>query len=294
MDDALRNGARQRAEPVARSRPTLPQGTRRTESRRFHGTCPKRTRDRSLARRHSCAASELATVLHRVEEQLARLDADAPSVAELEAMANRARQNFFASAKRLSTARQKHAEALGRAITAELADLGMPHGEFRVDLQPKPDDRPDANGLERVEFQVRMNPGQPFGPLARMASGGELSRLSLAIEVVRSDSSAVPTFVFDEVDSGVGGRVAEIVGRKLGQLGASRQVLCVTHLPQVASQGQRHYRVIKLTDGKTSRTNVIELSGDERVEELSRMLGGIEITERTRAHAAEMIDRATK
>jgi DNA repair protein RecN (Recombination protein N) len=163
-----------------------------------------------------------------------------------------------------------------------------------VDLQHKPDDRADTTGLERVEFQVRLNPGQPFGPLARMASGGELSRISLAIEVVRSDSSAVPTFVFDEVDSGVGGRVADIVGRKLGQLGSSRQVLCVTHLPQVASQGQRHYRVIKLTDGKSSRTKVSELTGDERVEELSRMLGGVEITERTRAHAAEMIDRGAK
>ena len=127
-----------------------------------------------------------------------------------------------------------------------------------------------------------------------MASGGELSRISLAVEVVRSGASPIPTFVFDEVDAGVGGRVAEIVGRKLSQLGDSRQVLCVTHLPQVASQGQRHYRVVKLTDGKTSRTNVRSLSAEERVEELSRMLGGIEITERTRAHAAEMIDRAAK
>jgi DNA repair protein RecN (Recombination protein N) len=249
---------------------------------------------RSLARRHACAPGELAGVLDKIKARLARLDADSPTIEEAEAAAIRARQNFFALAKRLSTARAKHAEALGRAVTAELTDLGMPHGEFRVDLQPKPDDRLDATGLERVEFQVRLNPGQPFGPLARMASGGELSRLSLAIEVVRSDSSRVPTFVFDEVDSGVGGRVADIVGRKLGQLGARRQVLCVTHLPQVASQGQRHYRVIKSTDGKSSRTKVSELTGEERVEELSRMLGGVEITERTRAHAAEMIDRATK
>jgi DNA repair protein RecN (Recombination protein N) len=145
-----------------------------------------------------------------------------------------------------------------------------------------------------VEFQVRLNPGQPFGPLARMASGGELSRISLALEVVRTGTSPVPTFVFDEVDAGVGGRVAEIVGRKLAQLGRSRQVLCVTHLPQVASQGQRHYRVVKLTDGKTSRTSLRALNAEERVEELSRMLGGLEITERTRAHAAEMIDRAAK
>jgi DNA repair protein RecN (Recombination protein N) len=127
-----------------------------------------------------------------------------------------------------------------------------------------------------------------------MASGGELSRISLALEVARTGASPVPTFVFDEVDAGVGGRVAEIVGRKLAQLGRSRQVLCVTHLPQVASQGQRHYRVVKLTDGKTSRTSLRALNAEERVEELSRMLGGLEITERTRAHAAEMIDRAAK
>jgi DNA repair protein RecN (Recombination protein N) len=127
-----------------------------------------------------------------------------------------------------------------------------------------------------------------------MASGGELSRISLAIEVVRSGASPIPSFVFDEVDAGIGGRVAEIVGRKLAQLAARRQILCVTHLPQVASQGQRHYRVVKLTDGKTSRTNVRSLSAEERVEELSRMLGGIEITAATRAHAAEMIDRAAK
>jgi DNA repair protein RecN (Recombination protein N) len=111
---------------------------------------------------------------------------------------------------------------------------------------------------------------------------------------VRSGASPIPAFVFDEVDAGVGGRVAEIVGRKLAQLAARRQILCVTHLPQVASQGQRHYRVVKLTDGKTSRTNVRSLSSEERVEELSRMLGGIEITAATRAHAAEMIDRAAK
>ena len=170
----------------------------------------------------------------------------------------------------------------------------MPHGLFQVDVQPKPRERADATGLERIEFQIRLNPGQPLGPLQRAASGGELSRISLAIEVVRSGASPVLTFVFDEVDAGVGGGVAEIVGRRLSQLSRSRQVLCVTHLPQVASQGQRHYRVIKLTDGKTSRTNVRSLSSEERVEELSRMLGGIEITERARAHAAEMIERAAK
>ena len=137
-----------------------------------------------------------------------------------------------------------------------------------------------------------MNPGLPFAPLAKVASGGELSRLSLAIEVARSGASPVTAFVFDEVDAGIGGRVADIVGRKLKQLSAARQVLCVTHLPQVASHGEAHYRVAKQTDGKASRTEVRPLSSKERVEELSRMLGGVEVTARARAHAAEMIDRA--
>jgi DNA repair protein RecN (Recombination protein N) len=163
-----------------------------------------------------------------------------------------------------------------------------------VELQPKTPERADGTGMERVEFHVKLNPGQPFGALAKVASGGELSRISLAIEVVRSGASPVTAFVFDEVDAGVGGRVADIVGRKLRQLAEVRQVLCVTHLPQVASHGQAHYRVVKLTDGKTSRTHVRPLNAEERVEELSRMLGGVEITERTRAHAAEMIDRAAR
>jgi DNA repair protein RecN (Recombination protein N) len=249
---------------------------------------------RTLARRHASAEDELAATLVAIRTRVAELDGGAETLETLTDKAARARGDYFAAASELTAGRTKHAVKLARAIGAQLAELGMPHGEFRIDIQPKSEDRADATGMERVEFQVKLNPGQPFGPLAKVASGGELSRISLAIEVVRSGGSPVPTFVFDEVDAGVGGGVAEIVGRKLAELGASRQVFCVTHLPQVAGQGQRHYRVVKLTDGKTSRTHVRPLSAEERVEELSRMLGGVEITERTRAHAAEMIDRAAK
>jgi DNA repair protein RecN (Recombination protein N) len=249
---------------------------------------------RALAKRHAAEESELAAVLETLKRRLADLDGGSESIEELAARAASARAAYFRRAGELSAARRKSAVKLGRAVTGQLAELGMPHGEFRVELSAKPEERADATGLERVEFEVRLNPGQPFGALGRVASGGELSRISLAIEVVLSGASPVPTFVFDEVDAGVGGRVAEIVGRKLSQLGKDRQVVCVTHLPQVASQGQRHYRVIKLTDGKVTRTNVRALGSEERVEELSRMLGGIEITERARAHAAEMIDRASK
>ena len=249
---------------------------------------------RTLARRHGVAEQDLGQTLVTVRERIAALSGGTESLEALAARAAAERARFFDAAKKLSARRAKQASALGRSVTAELAELGMPNGEFHVELQPKPPERADGTGLERIEFQVKLNPGQPFGALSKVASGGELSRISLAIEVVRSGPSPVTAFVFDEVDAGVGGRVADIVGRKLRKLADSRQVLCVTHLPQVASHGQAHYRVVKLTDGKTSRTQVRTLSAEERVEELSRMLGGIEITERTRAHAAEMIDRAAR
>jgi len=249
---------------------------------------------RALARRHGCAEGELHDLIGALRGRLAALEGSEESLAALAASVARARADYFSAAEELTAGRSKNAVELGRSVTAQLTELGMPHGEFQVALEPKTEERADGTGMERVQFHVKVNPGQPFGPLARMASGGELSRISLAIEVARSGASPVATLVFDEVDAGVGGRVAEIVGRKLNELGKSRQVLCVTHLPQVASQGQRHYRVVKLTDGKSSRTNVRPLNAEERVEELSRMLGGIEITERTRAHAAEMIDRAAK
>ena len=249
---------------------------------------------RTLARRHGVDDAGVVQVLDALKERLGALDGDGDSLEALAARGEAARAEYFAVAAKLSAGRRKQAAVLGRAVTAQLAELGMPLGEFRIELERKADDRADGTGLERVEFQVKLNPGQAFGPLSKTASGGELSRISLAIEVVRSGASPIPAFVFDEVDAGIGGGVAEIVGRKLAQLAARRQILCVTHLPQVASQGQHHYRVVKLTDGKTSRTNVRRLSPEERLEELSRMLGGIEITAATRAHAAEMIERAAK
>jgi DNA repair protein RecN (Recombination protein N) len=247
---------------------------------------------RSLARRHGVAEHELGSTQTRLRERLAALGGDEESLESLEAKAAAAQATFVASARKLSAKRTEHAAAMSRDVTSELNELGMPNGEFRVALEPKPLERADATGLERVEFQVKLNPGLPFAPLSRVASGGELSRISLAIEVVRTGASPVTAFVFDEVDAGIGGRIADIVGGKLRRLAAMRLVLCVTHLPQVASHGQAHYRVVKTTDGETSRTEVRPLDGAGRLEELSRMLGGVEVTARTRAHAAEMIDRA--
>jgi len=249
-------------------------------------------RVRSLARRHAASEDDLPRVLPALRERLAVLDGSGESLEGLEKRTADARAQFLAAARRLSGLRAEHAATLSGSVTSLLVELGMPHGEFRVELEEKPLERADATGLERIEFQVKLNPGLPFGSLAKVASGGELSRVSLAVEVARSGASPVTAFVFDEVDAGISGRVADFVGRKLRQLSSTRQVLCVTHLPQVASHGAAHYRVEKQTDGKVSRTDVRSLTSKERVEELSRMLGGVEVTARTRAHAAEMIDRA--
>jgi DNA repair protein RecN (Recombination protein N) len=163
----------------------------------------------------------------------------------------------------------------------------MGGGRFVIEVEPGND--PGSHGVDDIRYLVSANPGQPPKPLARVASGGELSRISLAIQVIMSESSQIPTLIFDEVDSGVGGGVAEIVGNKLRLLGRERQVLCVTHLPQVASQAHHHFRVEKQSEGQNTSTIVSELGDAQRLEEVARMLGGVEITAQTRAHASEMI-----
>ena len=175
-----------------------------------------------------------------------------------------------------------------------MGQLGMPGGRLEIAVYTDTRAEPQAAGRDQVEFRVTANPGQPPAPLGKVASGGELSRIGLAIQVAATRTAGTPAVIFDEVDAGVGGGVAEIVGRRLRELGLRRQVLCVTHLPQVASQADAHLRVSKLTDGETTRTRLARLKDDERVEELARMLGGVEITERTRAHAREMINRARR
>ena len=247
---------------------------------------------RSLALRHSVEETELGNLLEKLR---ARIAAHEDAVESLEAARQRVRQaqdTYFRAAEELSAARRQSAASLGDSVAAQMSVLGLPNGRFRADIRAKPRDRADANGLDRIEFQVSLNPGQEFGPLSRVASGGELSRISLALEVVAAGATSIPTLVFDEVDAGIGGGVAEIVGRRLAAIAAHRQVLCVTHLAQVASQGRHHYRVLKQSGEHSTRTGVRSLHGDERVEELARMLGGVEITARTRAHAEEMIARA--
>src|SRR5690606_26641901 len=197
------------------------------------------------------------------------------------------------AAAALGKARAKAARALSKATTALLGELGMAGSRFEVELEPAGNDRPDPQGAERVEFLVSANAGQPPRPLRKVASGGELSRISLAIEVAALGLDAVPTMVFDEVDSGIGGAVADIVGRKLRALAASRQVLCVTHLPQVAAQGHAHYHVSKSDQDGATRSDARLLGMDDREAELARMIGGIRVGEEARAAARSLLAGAT-
>ncbi len=247
-----------------------------------------------LARKHRVSAHELPALRTRLRTELDELDNTDQRLEELDKAVAQARDRYLKHAKTLSRRRHKTAADFGKRITEVMQGLGMPGGRFdaRVTTQEPP--ATSAHGIDVVEFLVSANPGQPTQPLGRVASGGELSRISLAIQVVAAGAAPVPSMVFDEVDAGVGGGVAQIVGEQLRALGAVRQVLCVTHLPQVASQAGHQFRVSKLTDGKSTRTTIAALDDDQRIEELARMLGGVEITETTRDHAREMIDRARR
>jgi len=240
----------------------------------------------ALARKHHVTPEELP---QQLAEQTARLEelsllADAAALAEHEAKAHRA---YTDAATKLGKGRAKTAAELGKAVSAAMQQLAMAGGRFEIALEKLEEGA--AYGLESVEFLVSANAGQPLRPLAKVASGGELSRIGLAIQVIASQATQVPTLIFDEVDVGIGGRVAEIVGRMLHQLGQSRQVLCVTHLPQVAACADWQWSVVKEEHAGAARSRVMPLDQAARVDELARMLGGVKITETTRKHAAEML-----
>ncbi len=219
--------------------------------------------------------------------QLAALDA-AADLDSLHAAEAKAKEAFLTEAKKLSKARAKAGKALGAAVTTGMQELSMKGGSFEVALVPLPEG--GAHGLEQVEFRVAGHAGVPLRPLAKVASGGELARISLALAVIASAASPTPTLIFDEVDTGIGGGVAEVVGRLLHQLGQQRQVLCVTHLPQVAARGDHHFQVAKAGNGKGGTvSSVTSLDKANRIEEVARMLGGLEITPTTRKHAKEML-----
>lgn len=239
-----------------------------------------------MARKYRVMPERLDEVLQQIVVRLAELG-DEADMATLVQQEQVAQQRYLDSAQLLSHARQLAAANLSREITAAMQKLAMQGGSFAVVLLPLTEG--NAYGLETIEFQVAANPGVPARSMARVASGGELSRISLAVQVATSQLASVPTLIFDEVDSGIGGRVAEIVGLLLKQLGRDYQVLCVTHLPQVAAMADGQWQVSKaVVDGVTlSRIEV--LSDAQRIEEIARMLGGVQITETTRKHAAEML-----
>ena len=239
----------------------------------------------STARKFRVPPDELPQEFEKLSAQLRQL-ADASDIEGLRAQEAKALAAYMAVAEKLSKARKSAAQSLGEAVTTAMQDLSMSGGKFAIALNTC---EPAVYGLEQIEFMVAAHPGSAPRPLAKVASGGELARISLAISVIASAATATPTLIFDEVDSGIGGGVAEVVGRLLKRLGQDRQVLCVTHLPQVASQGNQHFQVSKqLADGRTA-SRIEALDAKSRIEEVARMLGGIEITATTRKHARELL-----
>ena len=244
-----------------------------------------------LARRHRVRPEALPALLAETSARLAALDESA----DAEALARRAAEaesNFRTHAKQLSSKRRFAATELAHRVSEAMQTLSMAGGRLEIALDALPS--PASYGLDEIEFRIATHPKQPLAPLARVASGGELSRIALAIQVVASEAGQIPTLIFDEVDSGIGGAVAATVGQLLQGLGSVRQVLCVTHLPQVAACADAHFRVSKSGDGDGVRSELTQLGMPERVLELARMLGGSTVTAKTRANAREMLDAGVR
>ncbi len=247
---------------------------------------------KELSRKHQCAPEDLPAIQEAIEAELEGLTSGAFDLQQLEQAVAKAADEYRQRALKLHKGRAKVAKKLSEGITEAMQGLGMEGGSFDIEVHQQESQKFAAQGMDQIEFMVSANPGQPLKPLTKVASGGELARISLAIQMLAASSLQVPTLVFDEVDSGIGGAVAEIVGRLLRSLGRDRQVLCVTHLPQVAAQAHHHAMVEKSRSGEETRTEISVLEKQERTEELARMLGGVELTDQTIAHAEEMLERA--
>jgi len=246
----------------------------------------------ALSRKHHIATKELITLLPQLTKELNNLEQSDVRLGSLEQDIQKSSENYLSYATKLTRTRNSAASKLSKQVTERMQDLGMAGGQFVIKLQTDTEQNFSANGMEKIEFQVTANPGQPLKSLSKVASGGELSRISLAIQVIAVEDDLVPTLIFDEVDVGIGGSVAEIVGRQLRQLAQHRQVICVTHLPQVAALGHHHLQVSKQTEDNATSSQILSLNDSQRVDEIARMLGGIEITEQTLSHAKEMIENA--
>lgn len=243
----------------------------------------------SLARKHKVNPEALNELQQQLLNELESLQGDDSLLETLAEDIARSEAAYQQTARKLSKARTAAAKTLSLAVTERMQGLGMPGGRFSIELHPHADGKPNVHGLDSIEFLVSANPGQPLKGLAKVASGGELSRISLAIQVITAQTSRVPTLVFDEVDVGIGGPTAEIVGQLLRQLGQDGQVITVTHLPQVAAQGHQHLYIYKERGKQATSTALKELSSTERIEEIARMLGGIDLTDESLAHAKQML-----
>lgn len=242
----------------------------------------------SLARKHHCEAAQLPDRLIELQSQAADAAEDEAELAALELAQSEAAHAYHKAAQTLSEQRQQAAEPLAQALMAQLKRLNMPDAQVECIVQPNPE-RWTAQGFDSVTLQLSANLGQPIQPLHKAASGGELSRIALALQVIAQHEQQAPTLFFDEVDVGISGATAEEVGRLIRQLSAHSQILCITHLPQVASFGHQHWRVGKRTEGSETLSEVVLLSEQERVEEVARLISGSTVTDSTRAHARDLL-----
>lgn len=243
-----------------------------------------------IARKHRVQPKELPGLLEQFNQELSQLDNSDQYLHTLAEQIKTLEKDYHEVATELSQSRKKTAKKLSQLVEKSMQQLGMPGGKFDIIFDNNKEDQLSPAGLEKVEFFVSANPGQALQPLAKVASGGELSRISLAIQVITAQSNVTPTLIFDEVDVGIGGGTAEIVGKLLRQLGTNAQVLCVTHLPQVAAQGHQHFHVNKSTEKNQTKTQIQLLTAEEKIHEIARMLGGTKITQQTLAHAKEMVE----
>ncbi len=246
----------------------------------------------AISRKHHIDPENLPELAINLQKELESVTHSSERIDKLRKTIQQLENKYYQLSKKISDKRQAAALSSQKKISDIIHELGMPQGKFIINIKPLLTSPPRLNGLDKIEFLVSANPGLPPRPLAKVASGGELSRISLAVQVSTSHEKMVPTMIFDEVDSGIGGGIAEIVGQKMRRLSHNRQVLCVTHLPQVAAQAHHHLFVSKLADPDTTESTVSPLNDTKRVEEIARMLGGVKITEQTLNHAQEMLDLA--
>jgi len=242
-----------------------------------------------LARKHQTTPDQLYPKWQSLLNELESLEGDEYDLEALRSQLQEVAANYQELALKLSHKRQKSAQKLASGVSQAMQELGMEGGKFHIQFETSKNFT--AQGIDQIEFQVSANPGQPLKSLIKVASGGELSRISLAIQMIAAQQVSLPALIFDEVDSGIGGGIAEVVGQQLRKLGDNRQVLCVTHLPQVASQAHNHYQVTKLKEHDATQTGMQILNDEQRIQELARMMGGIEITDSTLNLAKEMLAR---